>query len=174
MTSSEKVIARSFRLDKRAFEGLEHIAREKNVTVNSVVRDIVDQYVDYEYSCSKLKVIHVDATFLKFLTDIVPREKLIEFAKSYANTIEGGLSMRESYDQTVESLINEMRIQSKYNSEKLVETTHESKRIVILVHEVGLNYSVFVANYYKALFELIGVKVDYTADENAVVLKFES
>ena len=174
MSSSEKVVARSFRISKRGYEGLEQISKERNVTINTIVREIVDQYVDYEYACSRLKICHVDMTLLKFLTDGIPKEKLIEFAKTYAHSIEGGMDMNRSGEPTFESLMNSMRIQCKYNSEKLVEMTHESKKIAILIHEVGLNYSEFVANYYKALFEAVGVKTDYTADENAVVLKFQS
>ena len=174
MKSSEKEVARSFRLSKHAFEGLELAAREKNTTVNSVLREVVDQYVDYENASSRMRLIHVDATFLKFLTEGIPKEKMIEFAKSYANTIEGGMGLNKSFVKSVDGLINEIRIQCKYNSEKLVEMTHESKRIVIIVHEVGLNFSLFVANYYKTLFEAIGVKAECDADENAAVIKFYS
>lgn len=173
MNNSERDVARSFRLSKRAFEGLELVAREKNTTVNSVLREIVDQYVDYEYTCTKMKVIHVDATFLRFLTDAVPKEKLIEFAKTYANTIEGGTSLSEPSDGSFESIMHALKIQCKYNSEKLVEMTHDSKKVAIIVHEVGLNFSLFIANYYKALFASIGVKVECTADENAAVLRFQ-
>ena len=175
MSSSEKLVKKSFRVSMRGYEGLEDIAKERDVSVNTVVREVVDQYVDYEYTCTKMKIQHVDVTFLRFLTDRIPKEKLVEFAKTYARTIEGSLDLNyKSPKPSFETLMKTIRIYCKYNSQKLVETTHESSKIAIIIHDAGLNYSEFLANYYKTLFETIDVKIGYSSDENAVVLKFPS
>jgi predicted DNA-binding ribbon-helix-helix protein len=173
MNSSEKVVKRSFRISKHGFEGLEQIAKERNVNCNTIVRELVDQYVDYEYVCTKIKICNVDMTVLRFMADQVPKEKLIAFAKDYARTIEGGLNLGASKDHSFEYVMNSLRIFCKYNSMKLIETTHDSKKIAIIIHDAGLNWSEFNANYYKTLFESAGVATDYSVDENAVVLKFQ-
>ena len=91
MDSSEKVVTRSFRIDKQPFEKMKLIAKERNDTVNTVLREIVDQYVNFEYACSKIRVAHIDMTLLKFLTDGIPKDKLSEYANTYARTIAGSL-----------------------------------------------------------------------------------
>jgi hypothetical protein len=89
----------------------------------------------------------------KFLTQQVSKDKLIDFAKTYAqNSIEGGIALKQSPNISRDELMKVMRIYCKYNSMRLVETATEGKRIAIIVHEAGLNESLFVANYYKALF----------------------
>ena len=174
MTSSEKAVKRSFRVSKHGIEGLEQIAKERNVNTNTIVREIIDQYVDYEYVCTKIKICNVDVTVIRFMADHVPKEELIAFAKDYAHSIEGGLNLGTSREQSFEYIMNQLRIFCKYNSMKLIETTHDSKKIAIIIHEAGLNWSEFNANYYKTLFESAGVPMDYSVDENAVVLKFQS
>jgi hypothetical protein len=174
MNSERKAVGRSFRLSRRGYEGLQNVAKERNTTVNSILNELVEQYIDYEYEVSRQKVMHIAVPFLKFLTDRVPKEELIQFGRNFARTIEGGVVLRQYQSLQLESLIGIVRIYCKYNSIRLVETRHDSKRILIMVHEVGLNYSHFSGSYYKALFEIIGTKVDYTADENAVVFTFDS
>ena len=119
------------------------------------------------------KCIHIGPSVLGFLTQAVPKEKIIEFARTYArDTIEGGFVLKEHPNISKEDIMNEVKIYCKYNSIRVVETSNNSKKIVILVHDVGLNFSLFNAIYYQTLFDAIGVKTEYSADENAIVLTF--
>jgi hypothetical protein len=173
MNESEKLVARSFRIRKVAFDKLKEIAGRDKKSVNILVNDIVEQFVDYEDTALKTKCIHIGPSVLRFLTQSVPREKIIEFARTYArDSVEGGFVLKEYPNMSKEDLMTEVKIYSKYNSMRVVETSHDSKKIVIIVHDVGLNHSLFFANYIQVLFESIGVKTEYSADEAAVVLTF--
>ena len=171
MGESAKVIVRSFRIKKETFVQLADAAGHDKRSLNSIVNDVLDQYVDYERGLVNAKVVHIGSGVLTFLTQSIPKEKIVEFAKTYAHdTIEGRIEGRTN--MTKDELLKALRDHCKYNSMRLVEAFHDSKRVLILVHDIGLNYSMFVATYYQTLFEDIGVKTEYSTDDHAVVLRF--
>ena len=159
---------RSIRIGKDAFLKLQEASEEDKRSINSMINEIIDQYVDYERGAATGRVVHIGAEFLRFLTQSIPSEKIAEFAKSYArdNTMEFFPKM------TLDELLKALKSHCKYNYMRMVETFHNDERVVILVHDVGPNYSMFIANYYQTLFAKIGVKTEYTLHEDAVVLRF--
>ena len=168
MGESGKAVVRSFRMERVTFLKLQKASEDDKRSINSIVNAVIDQYVDYERGAANARVVHIGAEFLRFLTQSIPKEKIIEFAKSYAlsNTMENFPEM------TKDEMLKTLKSHCRYNFMRMVDTSHDSKRVVILVHDVGPNYSLFIANYYQTLFEKIKVKTEFTIHEDAVVLRF--
>ena len=166
--------SKTFRLDRSEFDILAREARERNVSPNEVVNELIAQDLDREHFLRPMRMIKASSLMLKLITEAVPDEKIIEIGERLADdTLQKNLPCEVVGELSQESILKTMKYFAGAHSYEYTLTEHEGKKIVILAHYVGRSYSLLCATYWKALFATIGEKVSFSIDDSAVVLKFE-
>ena len=71
---------------------------------------------------------HIGAEVLRFLTQSIPKEKIIEFAKSYGQES----SMKNFPKITEDELVKMLKSHCKYNFMRMVVDFRDAKKVLIL------------------------------------------
>jgi predicted DNA-binding ribbon-helix-helix protein len=172
--SKKNTTNKTFRLDRSKFDSLARAAKQRNVSPNEVVTELIAEDLDKEHFLSALKMLRVSSLMLKLITEAVPDEKIIEIGERLANDVlQRNLPFEVAGDLSKDSILKTMKYFAGAHSYEFSEAEHEGKKVVILAHYVGRSYSLLIATYWESLLASIGVNVSFLIDDSAVVLKFE-
>src|SRR5271157_5511986 len=69
---------KTFRLDRSEFDILAREAKERNVSPNEIVSELIAEDLDREHYLRALKTIRVSSLMLKLITEVISDEKIIE------------------------------------------------------------------------------------------------
>ena len=172
--SSDKMVVRSFRLSEDAFAKLVRDAKERDVSVNTAVNELLIDYVENFLPMSQLKPLYLPASLVKLFSEAIPEDKIDEIAKKHANDpIQRGFFIESRGEFTSDVVLDFMRSSSQHDY--FTNSVHGSKSsIIILVHNVARNWSLYLASYWKELLRLAGLPdVKTFVDDNAAIFEFE-
>ncbi len=172
MNRKERTITRSFRLNEAAFSALEQDAKRQNVSVNTLVNQLLLSYANFDRLAREFHMIKISpATFSRIL-QAAPDELVSgaghwagsEIYKTFILAKEGTLSL--------EGVLEYLRAASDYaNLFEYNEVVHEGTRTITLVHDLGKKGSLFLEHYVQAIFEGTGVKPRPSTGDRAVVFR---
>ena len=163
-------------MSEAAFIKLVRDAKERDVSVNTAVNELLIDYVENYLPMTQLKPLSLPASLVKLLSEAIPEDKIDEIAKKHANDpIQRGFFIKTRGEFTPDNIIDFMQTSSKYDYHRFANPDHGSKStVIILVHNVGRNWSLYLASYWKELLRLVGLlDVRTSVDDNAAIFEFE-
>ena len=171
---SEETVNRAFRLNKDAFDALHQEARKRNVTANTIVNELVMKYITVDRILKKYHPMIVSSSVLRLFSEELPQDRIIEMAEKAADDILlGDFPVEITGDDSAAGVFRALKTFSLATGEyEYSEEEYDGKRTVILVHNVGKNWSLFIATYWKNLLNRKGVEVKISTTEDAIMLQF--
>ena len=165
---------KTFRLDRSEFDTLVREAKERNVSPNEIVSELIEQDLDREHYLRALKTLRVSSLMLKLITEAIPDEKIVEIAEKLASdALERNLPFEIAGDLSQESIVKTMKFFAGAHSYEYAETEHEGNKVIILAHYVGRSFSLLLGTFWTSLLSSIDKKASFSIDDSAVVMKFE-
>jgi len=158
-----RTVPKSFRIDESATIAVEKEASSQNVSSNTLVNQILKQFSEFDRFARRINTVKLSSSVFRDLLSEVDSEKVIEIAKSAGSSIPQAFASTKSGKVDVESLIDHVRCLAVYaHLCEFSEATDDHDHLLTLVHDFGLNWSIFLLHYVNAMFEQIGVspKVD--------------
>lgn len=158
-----RTVPKSFRVDESASIAVEEEAASQNVSSNTLVNQILKQFSEFDRFARRINTVKLSSSVFRDLLSEVDSEKVIEIAKSAGSSIPQAFATTKSGKVDVESLVDHIRCLAAYaHLYEFSETIDAHDRLLTLVHDFGLNWSIFLVHYVKAMFEQIGLspKVD--------------
>jgi hypothetical protein len=158
-----RTVSKSFRVDETALREIEKDAVSQNVSVNTFVNQIFKQYSDYDRFARKINTVNVSSSTFRDLLSAMDAQKVIELAKTSGSSVPQAFAMAKSGRVDMKSLLDHLRFLASYaHLCDLSETMDSQGYNLTLIHDFGLNWSIFLVHYVTAMFELIGVvpKID--------------
>ena len=159
----------TFRLDGDILKKLRTEAGEKDVSINTLVSQVIKQHSDWHSNAAKAGFIAVRRTFLTNLMNKISPEELSSISKDLA---------RKETKDFVLLLRNEYNIASALNvAESWVSISgypfrHENSDTVhsyVIQHEMGKKMSLYLAAIYDNLFREFGLeKVQIDISDNTI------
>jgi len=158
-----KTIPKSFRIDESASVAVEKEAISQNVSPNTLVNQILKQFSEFDRFARRISTVKLSSSIFRGLLSEVDSEKVIEVAKTAGSSIPQAFATTKSGKVDVESLTDHIRSSAMYaHLYEFSETIDPQGHLFTLVHDFGLNWSIFLVHYVSAMFEQIGIfpKVD--------------
>ena len=169
-----KTATASFRLDDSALEALQEDAKKQNVSVNTLLNQLVLTYSNYDRPMKRFQMIKLPASTFRYLLQGAKSETIIEAGNSAGNDVPKTYILAKWGELTVENALDYLRIMSIHA--KLFdysEVMHGGKVSVTLSHNFGVKGSLFLQHYVQAIFAPLGTLPKFLPDENAVVFELQ-
>lgn len=161
-TNKKQTSSYSFRLDKEWLEVLREEAERQGISINALHNRILKNYCLHGRWGERLKPVLLSRSIVEGIIGCCPEDRIVEIAKISGS--EGAknslrtLGVNPTYDR-VANFIKE-NLGKSGNWFDYTQHTRGKKNIIHLRHELGRNWSIFVANQAATMFKSI---LDMTA-----------
>jgi hypothetical protein len=164
-----KTATASFRLDESALTAIQEDAKKQNVSVNTLLNQLVLTYANYDRPMKRFHMIKLPASTLKHLLLAATNETVVEAGKSTGKDVPKTYIRAKWGDLTIENALNYLKITADYtNLFEYSEVTRGGTVNVTLSHDFGAKGSLFLQRYVQSIFEPLGRPPKFLPDENAV------
>jgi len=156
--SRPRTVSKSFRIDEAASLALEKEAAALDVSTNTLVNQLLKQFAEFDRFARRVNTVKLSGPILRSLLEQIEPDKIIEVAKSAGSSIPQAFAISKSGKVGTESLLDYVRTSATYaHLFEFNESNDEQKRMITLVHDFGLNWSIFLIHYLTAMFHQIGI-----------------
>ena len=141
----------SYRLPSKVLNELETEAREKNISQNVLVKQILTKYVEWDRFAQKMGMIPVPQKVLRSLGGDLSNEDLLRIIDALFQIIKDSvLFMKGGYDikRTIETLEDYMRNSGMESDHRKENGLHH----FIIQHKMGMQWSIFTELLLKKVF----------------------
>jgi hypothetical protein len=166
----KKTENRSFRLDAATLSGLEQQAQRKKVSVNTLVSQVLTDYVETGLQWDRLGTMSLEANTFKILFEAVSEQGLLEAAAWGGANIPKAYVLSKWGALSIDNLINFIKEAALRGWYEYSETVKE-QRVITLNHSLGIKWSEFLSLYMKLAFQTFGKQVQSDYNEKAVAIK---
>ncbi len=169
-----KTATASFRLDESALNALQEDARKQNVSVNTLLNQLVLAYANFDRPMKRFHMIKVPASSFKHLLEAAVNEAVIEAGNSAGKDVPNTYIRAKWGELTVENALSYLKTTADYtNLFEYSEVVRAGKVNVTLTHDFGAKGSLFLQRYVQAIFEPLGKPPRFLPDENAVAFEIQ-
>lgn len=175
-TKSKKTIIRSFRISEESFNVLEEEAARHNVSVNTLVDQIIGVHTSYERFMEKFGMMRMARSTFRRLLEISPEDRVAEAAREHMKEM-GKIAIIAKYGElNLTSVLGALSLMMTYGGWGDFHETESShyRRVITLMHPMGQNGSIYLSSFVKALFEEINVEPRITITDQAVVIEIQT
>lgn len=169
-----KTSTASFRLDESALKAIQEDARKQNVSVNTLLNQLVLAYANYDRPMKRFHMIKIPASSFKRILEAATDEAIVEAGNSTGKDVPKTYMRAKWGDVSVENALSYLKTTADYTSLfEYSEVLHGGKVNVTLSHDFGPKGSLFLQRYVQAIFEPLGRPPRFLPDENAVAFELQ-
>jgi hypothetical protein len=164
-----KTVPKSFRIDESALKAIEAEAASLSVSPNTLVNQILKQYAEFDRFARKISTVKISSAPFRGLLSAADTNQLIEVANSAGSSIPQAFATAKNGKVDLESFIGHIRSLASYAKLfEFSETSDAHSHVVTLIHDFGLNWSIFLVHYITAMFALIGLSPKMEMSDRSV------
>ncbi len=168
MSLRVKTESQSFRVDERVLDNLREEAKRDNVTLSSLVNQILTKYVDYGRFANRMNALSLARKTFTSILNAASEEDLVRVAEIEGRSSPVAFITSMNGHMNVENVVGFVKDLSEHaNLYEYSEISH-SPPTFTLVHELGVKWSLFIAHYLTEAFKSAGVQVKFSSSDRAV------
>ena len=169
----KKTSTRTIRLSKYLDNVLQKDAKEKRVTVNSLVSSIITKYAEWDRYAETFGFISVARLGFNSIIESVDDEKLKQIAQELGSRQAQELIMFWFKKMTPETYLAFLSLFCRYSGAAKYEIeTDERNYTITLHHELGEKWSIFLAHLTAGIFDTLKITPKFDVTKNSVVFRF--
>lgn len=149
--NKEQTNSISYRLPSKLLENLETEARQKNISHNVLVKQILQKYVLWERFAEKIGMVPVPQKILQSLGGRLSHQEILEIIDALFITIKDSVMfMKGGYDlkRTIETLEDYMRNSGMESDHRVEGDLHH----FVIQHKMGMQWSIFTELLLRRVF----------------------
>ena len=162
----------TFRIIDKKLEALRTIAGDKNISLNTLINNILDSYLEWDYHAPRVGFAPMQKSVLKDLFDAATDETIINIAIKAADNFRDELLM--IYGKVdLESIISFTRsrmIRSGFVIREFEGGEEGTKRIVVK-HDVGPKWALFSKTYVERLINNVGYPARVQVVDSSLIVE---
>jgi hypothetical protein len=169
-----KTATASFRLDETALNALQEDAKKQNVSVNTLINQLILTYANYDRPMKRFHMVKVSASTFRHILRASKNETIIEAGNLAGSDGPKTSILAKSGELSTENALTYLKTMGNYSALfEYSEVMHGGKVSVTLTHDFGPKGSLFLQEYVRSIFEPIGKPLKFQSDENAVLFELE-
>ncbi len=166
----------SFRIPKVQLDELRQEAKENQITLNTLVNQIIDSYVNFTSNAPKAGMIPIHKLCLITLLEGYSEVQVKEIARRFVKAIcvQTPLLLRGKYDfeavlESHRSWLKAAGFQYRYSND-----AEKNRHTFIVEHDMGRKFSLFAVEYAKHYFEpVVRKEVESSFTDNTIMVVIE-
>src|SRR5271169_6411552 len=140
-----KTSTASFRLDESALAAIQEDAKKQNVSVNTLLNQLILTYANYDRPMKRFHMVKVSASSLRHILRAAKNETIIEAGNLAGSDGPKTSILAMSGELTPENARNYLKTMGNYSSLfEYSEVMHGGKLNVTLTHDFGPKGSLFL------------------------------
>jgi len=159
----------TFRLDGTILNKLHNEAEQKDISVNTLVGHIIRGHLDWHSNAAKAGFVTVRKGLLSNLINRLPEKEISSLAEYMARneTKDFVLLLRNEYN--IESALDVIETMIKISGYPYRHEVNYTRHSYVIQHDMGKNWSLYLAELYRFLFEEFGLKkVEFDSNQNTL------
>lgn len=164
----------TFRLPSDNLEQLCKEAETRQVSVNTLVNQIVNEHLDWHLYAAQAKLYYVPKPFISRILEKFTEQQLNDLAEASAKKdfVDIGLLLRGEF--TISSFLSILENWSRISDIPYRAEEIENTQKIIIEHNMGSKYSYLFKEIYRRLLEnVFKTKVKFDITDNTIVLTFD-
>jgi hypothetical protein len=170
--SSTKTEVASFRMSQSTVTRLKKEAREKRLSMNALVNQIVLHHAECQSMSTFAKTMPFPKSVLVRMINSLDEDAIRKSSEVMANLVFTELVYMKATEYTLESLIDTLLIWSEHSGFVYRDFFEQGHRAITINHNMGRKWSVFMmSSLQKCLGELTKEKVAFEITDNIIVIR---
>lgn len=164
----------TFRLPSDNLEQLCKEAETRQISVNTLVNQIVNEHLDWHLYAAQAKLYYVPKPFISRILERFTEQQLSELAEASAKKdfVDIGLLLRGEF--TMSSFLSILENWSRISDIPYRTEEIENTQKIIIEHNMGSKYSYLFKEIYRLLLEnSFEIKAKFDITDNTIVLAFD-
>lgn len=156
-------------MDESALKALQEDARKQNVSVNTMLNQLVLTYANYDRPMKRFHMLKLPASSFMHILQAATNDAIVEAGNSAGRDVPKTYIRAKWGELTVQNALEYLKATADYtNLFEYSEVIRGGKINVTLSHDFGAKGSLFLQRYVQAIFEQLGKLPRFLPDENAV------
>lgn len=171
---SKKTVTMTFRIDERVIDLLRQETEKRQVSLNTLVSQVLKRYVDWDMYEPKVGMIPMAKPVVAALFDKMDEKDIVEMAcKVGKNAVHDiALFMKSSMD--LPSFLSWLEMRMRHATIELSHTVHGYSHTYVMKHDMGYKWALFHKTMLELVFnEILRKRVDITITSTTLLLKFD-
>jgi hypothetical protein len=147
----------TFRFNSEIMKDLRHEAEQKEISINTLINQIVKEHLNWHSNASKAGFIAVRRSFIINLISYLSEQEIISVAENVAKTTNKESILLLEKEYTMKSALDfiESWIKISGYTYRHEETNDDgqNRHIYVIKHDMGIKMSIYLANLYQFLFD---------------------
>ena len=170
-----KSVNRTFRVDQAALEITEKDAKDKNISTNTLVNQLLLAYANFDRYYEQFPMIKIFSSVFRDLLEGVSEDYAKRAGKDLARNLVRAVIVSRRGEVNLSTLLDQFRLVSNYSGIfTFKESEVSGKKILTLYHRFGMKGSFYFGAYLVALFELVNMQPRLTLTDNSIQATLES
>lgn len=161
----------TFRLPSDNLEQLNKEAETRQISVNTLVNQIINEHLDWHLYAAQAKLYYVPKPFISRVLERFTEQQLVDLAEASANKdfVDIGLLLRGEF--TISSFLSILENWSRISDIPYRTEENEATQKIIIEHNMGPKYSYLFKEIYRRLLEnAFETKTQFDITDNTIVL----
>lgn len=161
----------TFRLPSENLEQLYREAETRQISVNTLVNQIINEHLDWHLYAAQAKLYYVPKPFISRVLERFTEQQLSDLAEASANKdfVDIGLLLRGEF--TISSFLSILENWSRISDIPYRTEEDETAQKIIIEHNMGPKYSYLFKEIYRRLLEnAFDTKTQFDITDNTIVL----
>lgn len=164
----------TFRLPSDNLEQLCKEAETRQISVNTLVNQIINEHLDWHLYAAQAKLYYVPKPFISRVLEKFTEQQLAELAEASAKKdfVDIGLLLRGEF--TISSFLSILENWSRISDIPYRTEETETTQKIIIEHNMGPKYSYLFKEIYRRLLEnSFETKTQFDITDNTIVLTLD-
>ena len=147
---NRRKVIRSFSIDERTMERLNSVAKNRKISVNALLQDIIDYYIEIGAHSGDIGLIQIASPYFHFILETCDVKRLIEMATRVSPGAWQEWVELRGLQSNIPSFLNMVKYHegAGWANITIAEEVSGGKKI-IFTHSLGENWSKFLEAWFK-------------------------
>jgi len=152
---------------------LEEEAARKKVSVNTLVNQLLANYIDVGRHRQRLGTISLSASAFKLIISTETDDEVIKAAQVAGKSIPRAYAASKWGHESVANILAFIRENASVTELYDYSDSPDNPKVITLTHSYGRKWSLFLSNFFISAFEDAGQRVQSEVSDQAVILKLQ-
>jgi len=166
----EKTETASFRLEKRTVEKLRKEAKEKDVSLNSLVGQIFSMHVGWYANSQKAGFVPLPKVLMTKTMEKLSQDEIKDIAEYIAEKEVRSMILMLGREQNIASILDSFEFWLKATDFIYKHDNYDESHRFVIVHSMGKNWSFYLGHVMKLIFEQLGAKTELEVNPKILVI----
>jgi len=170
-SQKRKTENRSFRIDSGTLKGLEDEAARKKVSVNTLVNQLLADYIEVGRHRKRLGTVSLSVSAFEHVLAAASDEDITRAGRVSGHSVPKAYALSKWGVESVPNVLNFIRENASVTSLYDYSESPSSPKTITLTHSFGKKWSLYLSSFFIAAFDDAGQKVVSEISDQVVGLK---